>query len=140
MLSPLMIFTNFHKVPVAFIDFGECLNPPVNFFVELELDFLKNKVSQCFLNIESVLKKDKYFAKSFDVFSNHPNFHNDNNIYIIEEDEEKHFYENNFEKNDAQKIEALLNVSDDDHENSEELENSEDEDYFKKLEEKADEN
>ena len=136
MLSPLMIFTNFHKIPINFIDFGESVQIPKNFYIELELDFIKNKVSNSFLNIEAVLKKDKYFAKNFDHYSQNPSMLKNKNIYtIIDEDEEKEVekevkIENNL-KNDQ--IDKLL----DEDSESDTDEDSEDEDYFKKLEEQA---
>ena len=137
MLSPLMIFTNFYKIPLEFIDFGDCVEIPQNFFIELELDFVKNKVSNSFLSIEALLKKDKYFAKKFHFFSPNSTFNNDKNIYtIVDEDDEKNGNDQVIEKNENQKIEALLNNSNDDE--SDEFDDSEDEDYFKKLEEKAD--
>lgn len=45
MLSPLMIFNNFYKVPAFFIDFSE--NVVINeeeFFVELEMEFKVQEV------------------------------------------------------------------------------------------------
>lgn len=133
MLSPLMIFTNFHKIPIQFIDFGESVKIPKNFYLEIELDFIKNKVSNSFLNIESVLKKDKFFAKNFDHYSQNPSMIKNKNIYtIIDEEEDGHVLKE--EERDTGKIDQLLDQEDSESDE----EDSEDEDYFKKLEEQAD--
>ncbi len=143
MLSPLMIFEGKYKIQAKFIDLGDCvIIDDEKFFLEISLEFQRNKVSSAYLNIESVMKSNKYFVKKLDNFSQNPSFSNKKNIYTIIDEEENSKDSSNLkskilEENERKKIDALIDELENSDEEQEEIledKSGDDEDYFEKLE------
>jgi len=59
-LSPVLVFCGSTKVPAAFIDFGDGIEVSENFFVEIEVDVAKERLSNCYLKVNAVLKNSKH--------------------------------------------------------------------------------
>ena len=158
MLSPLMIFTNFYKVPASFIDFSEnVVVDTENFYIELEMEFKTQEASSAYMNLEAISKNNKFFGTQHNLDYNTDDKNTgETAIYTIvddnDEQEEKQQVET-LEKQHKQKIDQLLeNFEEVNKESNEELkaslnyeivdevveESDEDDDYFTNLESQAD--
>jgi hypothetical protein len=59
-LSPALVFSGATKIPATFIDFGDGIEVSENFFVEIEVDVAKERLSNCYLKVSAVLKNSKH--------------------------------------------------------------------------------
>lgn len=59
-LSPALVFSGATKIPAAFIDLGDGIEVSDNFFVEIEVDVAKERLSNCYLKVSAVLKNSKH--------------------------------------------------------------------------------
>jgi hypothetical protein len=59
-LSPVLVFNGYTKIPSSFIDFGDGVDVSESFFVQIEVETVKERLSNCFLNVDAVMKNNKY--------------------------------------------------------------------------------